>query len=276
MSKKLGIILSLLVGACASDESAVQKNPAAVFVQSKDVAFQEILPEIAEFGTVHGDRSAGAHGTFVRLKKGQGTPAHTHGAAYDGVVLAGLVENPIPGNGASVVPLGPGSYYHVPANAEHITRCAPNSASDCLTFFYQASAFDFDPSLSAADPAAGTTAPFRPAASVQFETILPGVAEFGTVYGDRATGRHGTFVKLTKGGATPPHLHTAAYHAVVLAGLLENPTPSGEAKPTTLPVGSYYFVPAGAEHVTRCADASPSDCLTFFYQEQAFDFVPVP
>lgn len=145
MSKKLGLILSLFAGACGSTESASSQNPAAVFVKGKDVAFESILPEVAEFGTVYGDRATGRHGTFVKLKKGGATPAHLHSAAYHAVVLAGLLENPTPSSEGSPVTMPAGSYYFVPANAEHVTRCAAASPTDCLTFFYQDAAFDFVP-----------------------------------------------------------------------------------------------------------------------------------
>lgn len=40
----------------------------------------------------------------------------------------------------------------------------------------------------------------------------------------------------------------------------------------TLTAGSYYYVPADAKHITRCAADSPVDCVSYFYQDTPFDF----
>lgn len=133
--------------------------------------------------------------------------------------------------------------------------------------------------VSAQEAPATETPPIAAAAitagEVKFDEILPGAVWFGTVYGDRNTGPHGTFVKIKRGAATPVHTHSSAYRAVVLAGAVQNPIPGDQAHPKTLTRGSYYDVPAGAEHITRCEKTSPTDCMTFFYQTAAFDFTPV-
>lgn len=116
---------------------------------------------------------------------------------------------------------------------------------------------------------------FTPASKVNFEDIIPGTVAFGTVAGNRAEGAHGTFVRIPPGQATPLHTHVAAYHAVVIEGKFENPIDGDESSNVTLGKGSYYYVPAGAKHVTRCAADSPVDCLTYFHQDVPFDFAPV-
>jgi quercetin dioxygenase-like cupin family protein len=269
------LLLSLQFGCkdSDSDDATVGPTPGAVFTQAADVKYDVILPDIADFGTIIGDRTKGAHGTFVKIKKGTGTPSHTHGAAYHAVILKGLVENPFAGNAATEVKMGVGSYYFVPAGSDHITRCASDSPTDCMTFFYQDSAFDFNPDVSNVSPTLGAGAKIVLDADVQYSEILPGIAQFGTVYGNRETGAHGTFVKITKGKGTPSHTHTGAYHAVILEGIVENPIPSNQSSPSQLGPGSHYYVPAGAEHITRCAATSPTDCRTYFYQDTAFDFV---
>jgi quercetin dioxygenase-like cupin family protein len=122
--------------------------------------------------------------------------------------------------------------------------------------------------------AADSDAVFTTPGQVKYDVIIPGVADFGTVYGSREKGPHGTFVKIKKGQGTPGHTHSKGYHAVVLEGVVENPVPGNQANPTKLVAGSYYFVPANAEHITRCATSSPTDCKTFFYQDSGFDFIP--
>ncbi len=115
----------------------------AVYTPANKVMFQDIIPGVVAFGTVSGDRAKGAHGTFVRIPAGKATPLHTHAAAYDAVIIQGKLENPIPGNDASNTALTAGSYYHVPAGAKHITRCADDSPVDCISYFYQSVPFDF-------------------------------------------------------------------------------------------------------------------------------------
>ncbi len=272
----------LVLAACANGEQTpVDPEPTpvppseAVFTAANEVVFDDIIPDVVAFGTVAGDREAGAHGTFVRIPPGQATPLHTHGAAYNAVVLQGNFENPIPGEAASDVVLTTGSFYSVPAGAEHVTQCAPDSPVDCLSFFYQAVPFDFAPVETPAEDPMAPGAVFITASSVTFDDIIPGVVAFGTVAGDREAGAHGTFVRIPPGEATPLHTHGASYDAVILDGNVENPIPGDAASDVILTRGSYYFVPAGAEHITRCAANSPTDCLTFFYQDVAFDFAPV-
>jgi quercetin dioxygenase-like cupin family protein len=132
-----GVALSLLAGAAMAGE----RN----FVTQDMVKYDTIIPDAVQFGTVMGDRAKGGHGTFVIIKKGAATPNHTHSKAYSAVVIKGLLENPTEGNSMSEKGLPVGSYYHVPANAKHITRCATNSPEDCMTFFWQTSSFDFTP-----------------------------------------------------------------------------------------------------------------------------------
>ncbi|MCP4384697.1 MAG: hypothetical protein GY798_25340 [Hyphomicrobiales bacterium] len=66
-----------------------------------------------------------------------------HGTAHHAVIIEGVSGNPITGDKASEQPLGPGSYYFVPAQADHVSRCAESSPTDCLTYFHQATPFDF-------------------------------------------------------------------------------------------------------------------------------------
>lgn len=256
-----------------AEKKTVGADPKAVFTTADRIKYDVIMPGVAEFGTVSGDRMKGAHGTFIKVVKGTGTPAHTHSNSYRGVVLKGLVENPFAGNAATQVKMGPGSYYSVPAGSEHITRCADDSPTDCLSYIYQEAAFDFNPDVTGVNPELGKSAGIVLAKDVKYDVIMPGVAEFGTVYGDRTKGAHGTFVTIVKGKGTPAHKHSDAYHAVVLAGVVENPIPYNQSKPTRLGPGSYYHVPAGSEHITRCASDSPVDCKSFLYQADAFDFI---
>ena len=86
------------------------------------------------------------------------------------------------------------------------------------------------------------------------------------------SGAHGTFGVFPAGASSPAHTHSKPYHAVVISGVMENPFGT-EANPPKLASGSYWFVPAGQQHVTRCVSEEP--CTFFFHAEAAFDFAPV-
>jgi len=96
--------------------------------------------------------------------------------------------------------------------------------------------------------------------------------QMADVTGNMGTGAHGTFGKFTPNSASPLHIHTGAYHGVVISGVMENPF-SNEKNPPKLTPGSYWYVPAGAKHVTSCLSATP--CLFYFYADEKFDFIPI-
>ncbi len=115
---------------------------------------------------------------------------------------------------------------------------------------------------------AGTT---LVAADRVFEEIAPFV-KMASSHGDRASGEHGTFGIFAAGASSPPHTHSGAYHAVVISGEMSNPF-GGEADPQKLAPGSYWFVPAGVEHVTSCLSKEP--CEFYFHAADKFDFSPL-
>lgn len=91
----------------------------------------------------------------------------------------------------------------------------------------------------------------------------------GAAYGNMATGKHGSFVKMPSGYGSVPHIHSDDYYAVVVKGVMTNHAP--ETKDVALPVGSYWFQKAGENHVTKCV--SKEECLFFIVQPGHFDFV---
>ena len=122
-----------------------------------------------------------------------------------------------------------------------------------------------------------TAAPFepsvpveKPAADYAFDTITPFLS-FSDAYGDRATGAHGTFGIIPANTASPSHIHSAAYHAVVIKGVMTDGF-NGEKDPPRLPPGSYWFVPANAVHITACVSVEP--CLFYTHSDAKFDFAP--
>jgi len=101
--------------------------------------------------------------------------------------------------------------------------------------------------------------------------------QMADVWGDRATGAHGTFGKFPANFDTPVHTHTFAYHGVVISGVMTNPFGDSietmEKNPPKLSAGSYWYVPAGAVHSTSCVSNTP--CQFFFTSEGGFDFLPI-
>ena len=121
----------------------------------------------------------------------------------------------------------------------------------------------------AAQPA--KAAVISPAEKLQWTKNENGIP-FVYVWGDASSGPHGEFVKFPAGFTTPLHTHTADYHGVVISGTLMNPMGDAETGPELRP-GSYYFVPGGQKHRTKCV--SETDCVFYLHQDAKFDFVPV-
>jgi hypothetical protein len=97
-----------------------------------------------------------------------------------------------------------------------------------------------------------------------------GELKAGPAYGDLATGKHGTFVRMPAHFVSPLHTHTADYYAVVIEGTAINA--QGGRNDVPLPVGSYWFQRGEEPHVTKCV--SDADCLFFIVQPDKFDYVP--
>lgn len=94
---------------------------------------------------------------------------------------------------------------------------------------------------------------------------------FAAAYGDRNTKGHGTFGRFPANFETPPHIHTHAYRAVVIKGVMTNPF-KGETELKILKPGSYWEVSAGSIHTTACISDTP--CEFYMYGDEAFDFHP--
>ncbi len=104
-----------------------------------------------------------------------------------------------------------------------------------------------------------------------FININPAI-QFAPAHGMFSETPHGTFGKFPANFETPVHIHTGAYHGVVIAGTMTNPF-EGEKKAPHLQPGSYWYVPAGMEHTTACVSDTP--CEFYFHADSSFDFTPV-
>jgi len=274
-------ILSISLAACGSSgESQETSKPAPERPATTEVAptvMGDVLPaskraftEIAPFvkmAASHGDRASGAHGTFGIFRAGASSPPHTHTGAYHGVVISGTMTNPF-GSEAKPPELGPGSYWYVPAGAEHVTSCI--SKEPCEFYFHAKDGFDFAPLEAMTGP--------RPAEArtlgnteLGWAEIAPFVSMAGA-FGDRAAGGHGTFGLFKANASSPAHTHSGAYRAIVIKGTMTNPFGDQSDAPELAP-GSSWHVPAGAPHRTTCVSSEP--CLFYFHADSKFDFTPV-
>jgi len=112
-----------------------------------------------------------------------------------------------------------------------------------------------------------------PSSQLVWETTKEGVS-FAPLQGDRFNEAYMAMVKLPAGLISPAHVKTANMYGLVISGIIANiamgTDPSSEVE---LPTGSYYKIPAGLAHVSKCV--SKVDCVTFLYQDGKFDFLPV-
>ncbi|MCP4315063.1 MAG: DUF4437 domain-containing protein [Hyphomicrobiales bacterium] len=110
-------------------------------VQSENRSFVDINPAIS-FAPAYGQFSKSAHGTFGTFPANFETPVHTHTGAYHGIVVKGVMTNPLEGE-ENPPTMTPGSYWYVPAGMAHATACV--SDTPCEFYFHAAGPFDFTP-----------------------------------------------------------------------------------------------------------------------------------
>ncbi len=113
--------LSLPADAAAENEAAAVMKPANTL--------EWVAPNKIPFSYVWGDFKQDAHGEFVHFPAGFVSPVHHHSNGYHGVIIEGVLMNPM-GRAESAENLPAGSYYFVPGDALHTTRCI--SDQDCV------------------------------------------------------------------------------------------------------------------------------------------------
>lgn len=112
-----------------------------------------------------------------------------------------------------------------------------------------------------------------PASNLAWTTTDEGVA-FAPLVGDRFVEPYMAMVRLPAGLVSPPHVKTANMFGVVIAGTISHvAVDAAPTEETLLPEGSFYKVPAGLAHVSKCV--SETDCITFLHQDGKFDFLPI-
>ena len=112
-----------------------------------------------------------------------------------------------------------------------------------------------------------------PATELAWERTPEGVT-FAPLIGDRFVEPYMAMVRLPAGLVSPAHSKSAEMFGLVVEGVMTHRlAEAASVAEVDLPAGSLYRIPAGLAHVSSCV--STVDCVTFLYQDGAFDFVPV-
>lgn len=113
----------------------------------------------------------------------------------------------------------------------------------------------------------------QPTDTLNWATTPEGV-RFAPLIGDRFAEAYMAMVELPGGLASPPHIKSADMFGVMVAGVMTH-VAMGEdpANGTLLGTGAFYHIPANVAHISTCISDAP--CVTFLYQDGAFDFLPV-
>jgi quercetin dioxygenase-like cupin family protein len=261
------LILSVLAVVGSSTASADNSNSQVRFpdlpagditvTPAEEVAFVAISP-FAQFGPAQGDFATGAHGTFGIFGASAASPPHTHSGTYYGVVLDGDMNNPF-GTEAEPPTLGPGSFWAVPADEQHVTACL-SPDEECRFFFHSNGAFDFLP-IDELTEERGDDAKSIPVESYQF-TNLPPYDGATVVWGDPATGPYGMIVRVDGHSATVPLAHRSAVTMVPTSGELKL---NGKVGPARVEPGDLLEAEANTTHSLQCQ--SSQDCLVYLFSD---------
>ncbi len=109
--------------------------------------------------------------------------------------------------------------------------------------------------------------------ALNWKTTPEGVA-FARLEGDRFAEAYHAMVRLPSGTTSPAHVKTAAMIGVMLQGrMLHYSADSASSDATEVGPGGFYKIPGGLAHISSCVSAEA--CVTYLYQDAAFDFLPV-
>jgi hypothetical protein len=111
-----------------------------------------------------------------------------------------------------------------------------------------------------------------PLQELKFEqTFGPTGPGFATIWGDRAKGQHGTFLKLAAGAPAQTHTHAQDSYGVVVIGTMNHVSEGRAGK--LLGPGGWWFIPANMPHQSICHPGV--DCLVFIHNPGPFSYAPV-
>jgi len=104
------------------------------------------------------------------------------------------------------------------------------------------------------------------AGSLEWRQMFPGVS-FAPAYGDWEKGAHGKYVRIDAGAEVPMHIHSNAYHAVLISGEVVNLYEDSDD--ITVDPGSYFYVAGKRPHGHRCKSSEP--CFFYTYGDGLWD-----
>jgi quercetin dioxygenase-like cupin family protein len=119
--------------------------------------------------------------------------------------------------------------------------------------------------IAIAAPAAAQAPDRIVAAELQWREMFPGV-EFAPAHGDWDKEGHGKFVRFAPGAQAPMHIHTNAYHGVMISGQMANLFEEGREE---IGPGDYWFVAGKRPHGHDCFSAEP--CFFYSYGDAHWD-----
>ncbi len=119
--------------------------------------------------------------------------------------------------------------------------------------------------------AAADTITTVPVDALDWVETPEGVA-FADLHGARFSEPYMSMVRLPGGTVSPPHIKSANMYGVMISGTMTHVPAGADPAGEPLSKGAFYLVPANLPHVSSCVSAEP--CVTFLYQDGAFDFVP--
>lgn len=139
----------------------------------------------------------------------------------------------------------------------------------------------FGASLGAAGMLAAAPAAPRPvltsAAELRWtEALGPGTPKVAVLWGDPTKDVDtGFLIRFPPDATSPPHVHSADYWAVTVAGTMRHwPTGESDADAKALPAGSDQMIPAKLAHVSRCDPGG--ECIVLVHMNARFDAVLLP
>lgn len=139
------LVVSMLLVITAGMAWAKKTTRRAHNLQSAAIKFGPLDPNSPngpQVAVLWGDMQKTENGWLVKLPAGFPGQMHVHSHDYRAVVIQGTIINSQLGQSADI-PLQAGSFWSQPANAPHITKCAPGA--DCLAYVHFEGGFDFRP-----------------------------------------------------------------------------------------------------------------------------------
>ncbi len=107
----------------------------------------------------------------------------------------------------------------------------------------------------------------------QIEWFPTPVGAAAPLWGDMQRSAYGRLSKWNPGTASPMHMHSHAYHSVILSGTFENVIADTQQVQTHA-AGAYYYMPANVRHLTRCVSEEP--CVMYLHQKGPWDVKVAP